>query len=148
MKAELIVVQGKPEGKVIPMTGPLFKIGRGEACHLRPNSELISREHVEFAINPEGVTVRDLGSRNGTMVNGQPLTELYRLNDRDLVQVGKLTFAVSIQGAPVAAARPSSAALGKAAPEDVSHDEIDNWLVGDGKSPTPIAPRASTAARP
>jgi len=140
MKAELIVVQGKPEGKVIPMTGPLFRIGRGEACHLRPNSELISREHVEFAVSTEGVTVRDLGSRNGTLVNGKPLTELYRLNDRDLVQVGKLTFAVSIQGVAAADARPSSAGVAKGSPEDVSHDDIGGWLVGDGKNPAPDRP--------
>ena len=70
MKIQLIVVQGKPEGKVIPLTGPVFKIGRGEGCHLRPNSELVSREHAEFRVVDEEVTVRDLGSRNGTLVNG------------------------------------------------------------------------------
>ena len=51
MKVQLIVVQGKPEGKVIPLLGPVFKIGRGETCHLRPNSELVSREHAEFTID-------------------------------------------------------------------------------------------------
>jgi len=43
MKVQLIVVRGKPEGKVIPLAGPKFKIGRGETCHLRPNSEQVSR---------------------------------------------------------------------------------------------------------
>src|SRR3954451_6417289 len=47
MKVQLIVVQGKPEGKTIPLQGPIFKIGRGETCHLRPNSEQVSREHSE-----------------------------------------------------------------------------------------------------
>ena len=44
--------------------------------------------------------VRDLGSRNGTLVNGKALTADCRLKDRDLVQVGPLTFAVSISEAP------------------------------------------------
>ena len=101
MKVQLIVVRGKPEGKVIPLAGPKFKIGRGETCHLRPNSEQVSREHAEFTIESSTVIVRDLGSRNGTLVNGKALTtEACKLKDRDLVQVGPLTFAVSIQDAP------------------------------------------------
>ena len=51
MKVQLVVVRGKPEGKVIPLVGPNFKIGRGETCHLRPNSEQVSREHAEFTIS-------------------------------------------------------------------------------------------------
>ena len=97
MKVQLIVVRGKPEGKVIPLAGSSFKIGRGETCHLRPNSEQVSREHAEFILESSAVIVRDLGSRNGTLVNGKALTtEPCTLKDRDLVQVGPLTFAVSI----------------------------------------------------
>src|SRR6516162_7388647 len=121
MKVQLVVVRGKPEGKVIPLVGPSFKIGRGETCHLRPNSEQVSREHAEFTIAAESVMVRDLSSRNGTLVNGKALTsEPCRLKDRDLVQVGPLTFAVSISDAPTAAAKgaatPPVATRGKASP--------------------------------
>ena len=108
MKVQLVVVRGKPEGKVIPLVGPNFKIGRGETCHLRPNSEQVSREHAEFTISGDAVIVRDLGSRNGTLVNGKALTAECRLKDRDLVQVGPLTFAVSISD--VAAPRRPKAA--------------------------------------
>jgi len=139
MKVQLIVVQGKPEGKVIPLAGPKFKIGRGETCHLRPASEQVSREHAEFTITADAVSVNDLGSRNGTLVNGKPITEAVTLKNRDLVQVGPLTFAVSIEGAPVAkAAAPVKPA--KAAPEDVGQDDIDAWLVGDSKNPAPERP--------
>ena len=105
MKVQLVVVQGKPEGKIIPLLGPVFKIGRGDTCHLRPNSELISREHAEFTIGADSVGLRDLGSRNGTLVNGKALTPPSQLKDRDLVQVGNLTFAISIEGAPAVAAK-------------------------------------------
>jgi predicted component of type VI protein secretion system len=176
MKVQLIVVRGKPEGKVIPLVGPKFKIGRGETCHLRPNSEQVSREHAEFTIDGDVVTVGDLGSRNGTLVNGKALTTgTCQLKDRDLVQVGPLTFAVSIQksaasaatapakpapaasapspgAAPVAAplppvapapqakAKPPAPAPAKAAPEDVSNDEIDSWLFGEGTGTSPDQP--------
>ena len=83
MKVQLIVVQGKPEGKVIPLVGPVFKIGRGETCHLRPNSERVSREHAEFTVTGDKVVVRDLGSRNGTLVNGKALNQPCTLKDRD-----------------------------------------------------------------
>jgi FHA domain len=137
MKVQLVVVRGKPEGKVIPLVGPNFKIGRGETCHLRPNSEQVSREHAEFTIGGDSVSVRDLGSRNGTLVNGKALTGEARLKDRDLVQVGPLTFAVSIAevAAPAAKAAPAAAAVpaakAKASPDDISGDEIDSWLLGE-----------------
>lgn len=141
MKVQLIVVRGKPEGKVIPLAGPKFKIGRGETCHLRPNSEQVSREHAEFTIESSAVIVRDLGSRNGTLVNGKALTtEACKLKDRDLVQVGPLTFAVSIQDAPKAATPPTASpaasaevarAKAKPSPDDVPAEDIDSWLFGD-----------------
>jgi pSer/pThr/pTyr-binding forkhead associated (FHA) protein len=145
MKVQLIVVQGKPEGKVIPLVGPVFMIGRGETCHLRPNSEMVSREHAEFTVSADKVVVRDLGSRNGTLVNGKALTEPYTLKDRDLVQVGPLTFALSIQDAPSATVKADAPAVAKAppkpvSPDDVSHDEIESWLIADNANPTPERP--------
>ena len=154
MKVQLIVVRGKPEGKVIPLAGTNFKIGRGETCHLRPNSEQVSREHAEFTIESNSVIVRDLGSRNGTLVNGKALTtEPHKLKDRDLVQVGPLTFAVSIQDAPTPAARPAAQAppaagsppvqaKSKPSPEDISTDDIDSWLLGDNANLSADQPTA------
>jgi pSer/pThr/pTyr-binding forkhead associated (FHA) protein len=145
MKVQLVVVRGKPEGKVIPLVGPNFKIGRGETCHLRPSSELVSREHAEFTISGNDIHVRDMGSRNGTLVNGKALTsEALQLKDRDLVQVGPLTFAVSIQGAAETAARPlaSEAVAAKGTPDDVSGDEIDSWLIGDSSTVNADQPTA------
>jgi FHA domain len=146
MKVQLVVVRGKPEGKVIPLVGPNFKIGRGETCHLRPNSEQVSREHAEFTISGESIVVRDLGSRNGTLVNGKALTaEACRLKDRDLVQVGPLTFAVAILDAPATAAAgpaPPPTVPKPASPDDVSGDDIDSWLVG----PNSVAAADQTTA--
>jgi pSer/pThr/pTyr-binding forkhead associated (FHA) protein len=141
MKVQLIVVQGKPEGKTIPLMGPTFRIGRGEKCHLRPNSEQVSREHTEFAIAADKVVVRDLGSRNGTLVNGKTLTEPCTLKDRDLIQIGPLTFAISIEGAPAPVA--PKAAKGPVMPasiDDISNADIESWLIADASSPTPDRP--------
>jgi hypothetical protein len=146
MKVQLVVVQGKPEGKVIPLAGPTFKIGRGESCHLRPNSERISREHAEFQLGTDSLSVRDLGSRNGTLVNGKavPLGTVCKLNDRDLVQVGPLTFAVAFLSEPKAVAAsavaPPAPPKPKASPDDVSNEDIDSWLVSAGGGSTADLP--------
>lgn len=138
MKVQLIVVQGKPEGKSITLTGPCFKIGRGENCNLRPNSEMVSREHVEIVISPDQVTVKDLGSRNGTQLNGKPVTQEQALSNGDLIHVGPLTFAVSIEGAPAPAGRPKT---GKPASlDEVPQDDIEAWLIADEANPTPDRP--------
>jgi len=96
MKAKLRIVEGKQKDKTIELTEPIFLIGRGERCHLRPASELVSREHAEFKVEGDSLIVRDMGSRNGTLVNGKALTAAQSLQDGDRVQVGPLTFAVSI----------------------------------------------------
>jgi len=142
MKVQLVVVQGKPEGKTIPLVGPIFKIGRGEGCQLRPNNDLVSREHTMFGVVGESVTVRDLGSRNGTEVNGKKLVanEPYTLKNGDLVKIGPLTFAVSIEGAPAAKAASPAVPARKASLDDVSHDEIDAWLVSDASKEPPDRP--------
>jgi pSer/pThr/pTyr-binding forkhead associated (FHA) protein len=144
MKVQLVVVRGKPEGKVIPLASPTFKIGRGETCHLRPNSEQVSREHAEFTLSADSIHVRDLGSRNGTLVNGKALTaEPCKLKDRDLVQVGPLTFAVSIlDSSTTAKPLDAPAASTKASPDDISVDEIDSWLGGTGSTVSADAPTA------
>jgi predicted component of type VI protein secretion system len=145
MKVQLVVVRGKPEGKVIPLVGQSFKIGRGETCHLRPNSEQVSREHAEFTINGDTVSVRDLGSRNGTLVNGKALTtDACRLKDQDLVQVGPLTFAVAIVGVAIASPKvaPATASPKPASPDDVSGDDIDSWLIGPNAAATADQPTA------
>ncbi len=148
MKVQLIVVQGKPEGKVIPLTGPTFRIGRSPECHLKPNSDEISRNHAEFTISDSGVVLRDMGSRNGTVVNGKPLSEPIALKNGDLIQIAKLTFAVIIQGLPgEATVKPAAPAMSPsvsagvqqtaASLDDVSHAEIESWLVTDPSGQTP-----------
>lgn len=120
MKAQLTILDGKQKGRTIDLTEPVFLIGRGERCHLRPSSGLVSREHAEFAIKGNSLIVRDMGSRNGTLLNGKALTAPKTLKDGDHVQVGPWTFAVSLQGADQATARPDRVDRGEAKPDPVS----------------------------
>lgn len=104
LAAELRVAAGKQKGKAIPLKIGKFMVGRGEDCHLRPNNELVSRHHCVFTVDEFVVRLRDLGSTNGTFVNGERIRGQVILNHGDKVAVGKLEFEVSLKGAMVHAA--------------------------------------------
>jgi pSer/pThr/pTyr-binding forkhead associated (FHA) protein len=72
-----------------------YVAGRAETCDLRLASEEISREHLEIVRQWDGVVAKDLGSKNGVLVNGALLTEPRRLRDGDTVQVGPALLRLS-----------------------------------------------------
>jgi predicted component of type VI protein secretion system len=140
IKVQLIVVQGKPEGKTIPLTGPVFRVGRDETCHLRPSSDQVSRQHAEIVVSADSAILKDLGSRNGTHLNGRLVTEPTKLKSGDLIKIGYLTFAVSIQGAPAEAAQPGRPATGPRSLDEVGQEEVESWLIADNSRPVPDRP--------
>lgn len=111
LQAELKVVGGKHHGKLIPLGARRFLIGREQDCHLRPNSELVSRHHCVFAIDDFAVRLRDLGSTNGTYVNDERLRGEVSLKDGDRIHIGKLDFEIRVRTG-VAAEQPLVAAPG------------------------------------
>jgi len=102
MQAELKVVAGKQQGKVIPLTMKKFLIGREKDCHLRPNNDLISRHHCVLTVDEFTVRIRDLGSTNGTYVNSERIQGQVVLQHGDLLSIGKLQFAITIRDVAVA----------------------------------------------
>src|SRR5690606_25176160 len=114
LQAELKLLGGKFQGKAIPLNVKRFLVGREQDCHLRPNSESVSRHHCVFIMDDYGVRVRDLGSTNGTRVNGEPIRHETNLKDGDEIQIGKLKLELSLRQveaplAPIAAPTISSA---------------------------------------
>jgi pSer/pThr/pTyr-binding forkhead associated (FHA) protein len=83
-------------------------VGRSPTCEISSADPRLSRTHAAFDVVGGDVVVRDLGSANGTTVNGARITE-HRLMPGDLVEVGP--FVVQLIGAPVAVSerRPPSA---------------------------------------
>ena len=69
-------------------------IGRGPEVVLSVDSGRVSREHARIDVGAEAVTIEDLGSKNGTFVNGLRITALTTLNDGDEISVGpaRMTF--------------------------------------------------------
>jgi len=94
LQISLKVIGGRHDGKQIPITGKKFLIGREEDCHLRPNSDMVSRHHCVFTVDEYSVRLRDFGSTNGTLVNGKRIKGEVQLSHADKIQVGKLDFEI------------------------------------------------------
>ena len=65
-----------------------FLIGRSAECQLALDDPLVSRKHAAFRVRKDGVTVEDLGSRNGVLVNGAKIEGAITVNDDDRVTIG------------------------------------------------------------
>jgi pSer/pThr/pTyr-binding forkhead associated (FHA) protein len=78
------------------LAGDRFVIGRGEGCNLRSNSDAVSRQHCAITIAQSQVSVRDLGSRNGTFVNDQQIEGDQPLKSGDKLVIGPLQFELMI----------------------------------------------------
>jgi pSer/pThr/pTyr-binding forkhead associated (FHA) protein len=96
MAIQLQVVLGKQRGKNLTFSSGEFVFGRGPECHVRPNSELVSRQHCMLRVAKETATIRDLGSANGTLVNGSRVREEQPLSDGDRIQLGPFVLLVKI----------------------------------------------------
>ncbi len=78
-----------PGGSVDLFEGEIT-IGRGLSCPIRFNDHSVSRKHVRLSITADSIIARDLGSRNGTKLNGSPLEAKTVLQDRDILQIGSV----------------------------------------------------------
>lgn len=75
------------DGVDVPL-GRSLRIGRGSGCDLVLADDSVSRRHAEIALRGGICAVRDLGSCNGTYVNGRPITRA-RLRRGDELQLGE-----------------------------------------------------------
>ena len=87
-------------GRVIPVNSSRVVLGRSRECDIRVDDANVSRRHVELVQeSPTVWVVEDLGSTNGTQLNGRPLTGRARLDDGDRIAIGstELVFGRSLR---------------------------------------------------
>ncbi|MGB6455271.1 MAG: DUF3662 and FHA domain-containing protein [Streptosporangiaceae bacterium] len=85
---------GGPDGghqRTYEITTPLVILGRGTDCDLRLVDPGVSRHHAEIRVEDGEVVLVDLGSTNGTFVNGQPVRRV-PLTDGTRVTLGRTTL--------------------------------------------------------
>ncbi len=122
---ELLVTGGPAQGTRFPLRPGTLTVGRSAQCDCSILDEAISRRHFELHVDARSVSLRDLGSGNGTLVNGEATEEL-GLAHGDVIQIGDSTLELRERGkapvsaqrraAPGAPARQGSAAAAAAKP--------------------------------
>lgn len=84
------------QGQLIELPPGRIVLGRGPSCGIRFNDPLVSREHALLTVENNRVYAQDLGSCNGTQVNGTLLTESLELGHDDKLQLGARVLRVTL----------------------------------------------------
>jgi pSer/pThr/pTyr-binding forkhead associated (FHA) protein len=138
MEVRLLVLEGKQKGRAIPLPETIFMIGRDRQCHIRPHCELVSKLHCAIAAWAGKVRLRDLKSKNGTFLNGQPVHGEVVVDNGDRLQVGTLIFEFQIK-------REEETPILAPPPKD--NVEVD-WLLQSPNDSGVLSPGSETAVLP
>jgi predicted component of type VI protein secretion system len=130
----LVMVKADGSSKEVPMPVEGVVIGRDPAAKLRIPLPSVSRKHCELKIDDDELVVTDLGSSNGTFVNGRRV-KTTELAPGDLLAVGPIVFVVRIDGHPKQIDAKDSYAAGA-----VVEDNDDS----DADVPSPTGPKTSS----
>jgi pSer/pThr/pTyr-binding forkhead associated (FHA) protein len=141
MDVTLKILKGAKSGGKIAIKKEKFLIGRSKKCSLCVGTESISRQHCVITRCQSRVTIADLGSRNGTIVNGERIDKPVHLKSGDELAIGPLRFLVTISNGFSNLKRDKVKSIAEAAQRtanthstDVQEDDITSWLSGIGTS--------------
>ncbi|QRK05140.1 sigma 54-interacting transcriptional regulator [Archangium violaceum] len=87
------VVAGPDKGKKVTTQDALLRVGSDPASDLVLSDQTVSRRHLELERTAQGIILRDLGSRNGTFLDGHQVMQVL-LQPGDKVQLGKTKLAI------------------------------------------------------
>jgi serine phosphatase RsbU (regulator of sigma subunit) len=134
LQASLLILFPDGSTNVVPLALDRYVLGRGDSNEL-PFPELhgLSRQHLAFERDGARWTVRDLGSTNGTFVNGKRIAEPRILSTNDQVAAGELRIVFS-DGAPPASGNAAQTVLfieNPASERSIVQSTLDGVLSGD-----------------
>ncbi len=151
MMARLVVESGPDAGREYPL-GDVSVIGRLKTAQVALTDQNASREHTRILHQGEGWFLVDLGSRNGTQVNGKGV-QRHKLAQGDRIAVGKTVLRFEGAGGPSAGAGGPSAGAGGTSgdgektsvptePLPLTHPNAEQPKVEEAKKPekTVLAP--------
>ena len=88
-------------GDAIPLTRPKLLVGRRSSCDIKLDFQNVSSHHCELELRDGYWHIRDLGSSNGTFLNGTRLSahRPYQIRDGDEIRLGQMVVRVYFQSA-------------------------------------------------
>lgn len=92
VQAYLIVLSGPEVGKMFRLDDSEMILGRAQSNALRINDVGVSRRHARLVSDGPGVFLEDMGSANGTFLNGDRLKQRLQLRDGDKITLGSTTI--------------------------------------------------------
>jgi pSer/pThr/pTyr-binding forkhead associated (FHA) protein len=102
MDVRLKFLLGPLSGQTVPLGAGELVIGRDKDCGFGAMSDFVSRQHCVLTLTEDALTIRDLGSKNGTFVNGSRVggtaTDLMH---GAIVSVGDFVFQIDVESARV-----------------------------------------------
>jgi pSer/pThr/pTyr-binding forkhead associated (FHA) protein len=149
MNYVLQVVRGRSASTTLKLTDNVTSLGRHDDCVIRIKSAQVSRRHCELFEVGDQLMLRDLGSSNGTFVNGKRVSGEYALKHGDELTVGAVTLRVAKLGQPVSPLPASPASKPKAgdtavldalefdSPADAEAEEEEFEMEFDDGEPVP-----------
>lgn len=124
MQVVLIMFRADGERRSFSVARDVTVIGRREDCDLRIPLLDVSRKHCRLIKEEQGLRVEDLGSSNGTYLNGQRIQES-GVSAGDTIQLGPVVFVVQIDGAPADEQLQPAVAGGGGANVDIPEQSSD-----------------------
>ena len=148
MIRKFVIGNGRSE-RDVPVVGNLV-VGRDPSCDISEPDPLLSRRHAEILSGAHGVSVRDLDSRNGVLVNGEKTREQV-LFAGDIVQMGHLLMRY-VEEMPTPATTSGRRDRRKSGPLPAPFDRFKSeGAKGVGRwtpEPTPLPGRRTTSTQP
>jgi pSer/pThr/pTyr-binding forkhead associated (FHA) protein len=140
MDVILKVTKGSKIGAKIAVKKEEFLIGRSPECHLCAGSTSISRKHCAIRRDGTKVTIEDLGSRNGTVVNGEKIAGVTELHSGDDIVIGSLGFMLTISSGLANEKKPEVKTVAEAVERTAAKssgpigvEDISGWLIDTDK---------------
>jgi len=111
MDVSLVLFKKNGSQKNFSLASNITVLGRRHDCDLCIPLGDVSRRHCQLDRNNETLQIRDLGSRNGTFLNGQQVNGETTVKPGDYLQIGPLTFQFQIDGEPQKTTPPKDYSL-------------------------------------
>lgn len=127
---QIVVHAGPLAGKGFPITKDLITFGRDPENDISWDDSQVSRRHARLIREDEQLILEDLGSTNGTLVNGKPIEGDYILQPADIISIGTSIFGIK----------------GFAAPSTVGVTQLS--MQPPPAMPGPLPPRPAAQPRP